>query len=71
MARGATSITFNTSIAGIEEADAIVLIGCNPRHEAPVILNARIRKRFLAARLPVGGHRPEPPRSDLPDAISG
>ena len=44
---------FNSSIAGIEEADAILLIGCNPRHEAP-ILNARIRKRFLTARIPVG-----------------
>ncbi len=38
---------FNSSIAGIEEADAILLIGSNPRHEAPV-LNARIRKAFLA-----------------------
>ncbi len=38
---------FNTTIAGIEEADALVIIGSNPRHEAPV-LNARIRKRWLA-----------------------
>lgn len=38
---------FNSSVAGIEEADAILLIGSNPRHEAPV-LNARIRKAFLA-----------------------
>jgi NADH-quinone oxidoreductase subunit G len=45
--------TFNTSIAGIEEADAILLIGTNPRREAPV-LNARIRKRFLAAHIPIG-----------------
>ena len=44
---------FNTSIAGIEEADAILLIGTNPRHEAPV-LNARIRKRWLAANVPIG-----------------
>ena len=44
---------FNSTIAGIEEADAIVLIGTNPRREAPV-LNARIRKRWLAARTPVG-----------------
>jgi NADH-quinone oxidoreductase subunit G len=44
---------FNTTIAGIEEADAILLIGTNPRHEAP-ILNARIRKRWRANRLPVG-----------------
>ncbi len=45
--------TFNTTIAGIEDADAILLVGCNPRHEAPV-LNARIRKRYLAGGLAVG-----------------
>src|SRR5271165_4313203 len=45
--------TFNTSIAGIEEADAILLIGGNPRREAPV-LNARIRKRWLAGNIPIG-----------------
>ncbi len=45
--------TFNTTIAGIEEADAILLIGTNPRKEAPV-LNARIRKRWLAAGIPIG-----------------
>ena len=36
---------FNTSIKGIEESDLIVLIGCNPRHEATMV-NARIRKAF-------------------------
>ncbi len=44
---------FNSSITGIEEADAILLIGTNPRREAPV-LNARIRKRWLAAGIPIG-----------------
>ncbi|MCB8881868.1 NADH-quinone oxidoreductase subunit G [Acidisoma cellulosilytica] len=44
---------FNSTIAGIEEADALLLIGTNPRHEAP-ILNARIRKRWRQNRLPVG-----------------
>ena len=44
---------FNTTIAGIEEADAVLLIGTNPRHEAP-ILNARIRKRWRQNRLAVG-----------------
>jgi NADH-quinone oxidoreductase subunit G len=43
---------FNSTIAGIEDADALLLIGTNPRHEAP-ILNARIRKRWRANRLPV------------------
>ena len=46
---------FNSTIAGIDAADAILLVGSNPRREAP-ILNARIRKRFLATagHLPVG-----------------
>ncbi|MCB4822500.1 NADH-quinone oxidoreductase subunit NuoG [Roseicella aerolata] len=45
--------TFNTGIAGIEEADALLIIGSNPRTEAPV-LNARIRKRVTAGHFPVG-----------------
>ena len=44
---------FNTTIAGIEEADAILLIGTNPRREAPLI-NARIRKRWRQVDLPIG-----------------
>lgn len=43
---------FNTSIAGIEEADACLLIGVNPRRDAP-ILNARIRKRFLSKKIKI------------------
>lgn len=38
---------FNAGIAGIEEADRILIVGSNPRKEAPV-LNARIRKAYLA-----------------------
>jgi NADH-quinone oxidoreductase subunit G len=41
-----SSYLFNTTIAGIEEADALLVIGSNPRKEAPV-LNARIRKRWM------------------------
>jgi NADH-quinone oxidoreductase subunit G len=37
---------FNSTIAGLDEADAILLIGSNPRLEAPV-LNARIRRAWL------------------------
>ncbi len=37
---------FNTTIAGIEQADACLLIGSNPRWEAPLV-NARLRKRYL------------------------
>ncbi|CAF2870643.1 unnamed protein product [Rotaria sp. Silwood2] len=36
---------FNGTIAGIEQADLVLLIGTNPRYEAPV-LNARIRKAW-------------------------
>ncbi|MFC3705897.1 NADH-quinone oxidoreductase subunit NuoG [Devosia honganensis] len=43
---------FNPTIAGIEQADAIVIIGANPRREAAV-LNARIRKTWRAGNLPV------------------
>lgn len=44
---------FNSKIYGVEEADAILLIGTNPRHEAAV-LNARIRKQWLRSDLEVG-----------------
>ncbi len=52
------SYLFNSTAAGIEEADALLLIGTNPRKESPV-LNARIRKRwskggFKVARI---GHK--------------
>jgi NADH-quinone oxidoreductase subunit G len=46
--------TFNSSIAGIEEADALLIVGSNPRREAPLI-NARIRKRVLAGGFKVAG----------------
>ena len=44
---------FNTTIAGIEKADAILLVGTNPRVEAALV-NARIRKTWLAKRIKVG-----------------
>ncbi|HIJ37526.1 MAG TPA: NADH-quinone oxidoreductase subunit G, partial [Rhodospirillaceae bacterium] len=47
------SYLFNSTIAGIDATDAILLIGTNPRTEAPV-LNARIRKRWLRGGLSVG-----------------
>ncbi|MBL8779594.1 MAG: NADH-quinone oxidoreductase subunit G [Alphaproteobacteria bacterium] len=43
---------FNTTIAGIEHADALLLIGTNPRWEAPLI-NARIRKTWLRGDLKI------------------
>ncbi|MGZ9035419.1 MAG: molybdopterin-dependent oxidoreductase, partial [Rhodospirillales bacterium] len=44
---------FNTTIAGIESASACLLIGTNPRREAPII-NARLRKRYRAGSFPIG-----------------
>ena len=51
MGRG--SYIFNPTIAGIEQADALLIIGSNPRKEAAV-LNARIRKRWRSGQLKVG-----------------
>ena len=48
-----SSYTFNSKIYGVEEADAILLIGTNPRHEAAG-LNARIRKQWLRSNLEIG-----------------
>jgi len=45
--------SFNSMIAGVEEADAILLVGTNPRHEAAG-LNVRIRKQWLRSDLEVG-----------------
>jgi NADH-quinone oxidoreductase subunit G len=50
---GRRSYLFNTTIAGVEKADAITLIGCNPRREA-ALLNARIRKRWMAGPVSIG-----------------
>jgi len=44
---------FNSMIAGVEEADAILLVGTNTRHEA-ANLNVRIRKQWLRSDLEVG-----------------
>lgn len=49
---------FNTTIAGIEKADVILLIGTNPRHEATMV-NARLRKRFLAGRVRIASIGPK------------
>ena len=43
---------FNSTISGIDEADAILIVGSNPRHEASII-NARIRKAVFERRVPV------------------
>jgi NADH-quinone oxidoreductase subunit G len=51
---GRASYLFNSTIAGIESADALLLVGTNPRREAAV-LNARIRKHWRTSRnFPIG-----------------
>src|SRR6201996_588870 len=50
---GRASYIFNPTIAGIDQADALLIIGSNPRKEAAV-LNARIRKRWRTGQLKVG-----------------
>jgi NADH-quinone oxidoreductase subunit G len=51
---GRATYLFNATIAGIDAADALLLIGANPRKEAAV-LNARIRKRWRTAKsFPIG-----------------
>ena len=44
---------FNSTIAGIDQADACLLIGTNPRLEAPV-LNARLRRRWRSGGFQIG-----------------
>jgi NADH dehydrogenase (ubiquinone) Fe-S protein 1 len=48
-----SNYSFNSRIYGVEDADAILLIGSNPRWEAAV-LNARIRKQWLRSDLEIG-----------------
>ncbi len=48
---------FNTTIAGIEQADVCLLIGTNPRWEAPLV-SARLRKRHLAGKFKVASIGP-------------
>src|SRR6201995_2984252 len=50
---GRASYIFNPTIAGIDQADALLIIGSNPRREAAV-LNARIRKRWRSGALKIG-----------------
>lgn len=50
---GRSTYIFNPTIAGIEAADALLIIGSNPRFEAAV-MNARIRKRERKGNFPIG-----------------
>src|SRR6202030_4044682 len=50
---GRASYLFNPTIAGIENADALLIVGANPRRQAPVV-NPRIRKRWRIGNFPIG-----------------
>ncbi|MGE3149217.1 MAG: NADH-quinone oxidoreductase subunit NuoG [Pseudorhodoplanes sp.] len=50
---GRATYLFNATIAGIEDADAALIVGSNPRKEAAII-NARLRKRWRQGHFPVG-----------------
>src|SRR6202165_2263837 len=50
---GRASYIFNPGIAGIDQPDALLILGPNPRREAAV-LNARIRKRWRSGQLKIG-----------------
>ena len=56
-AAAGTDYLFNTTIAGLEKVDALLLVGSNPRWEATMV-NARIRKQWLTRRLPVASIGP-------------
>src|SRR6187431_2832033 len=49
---GRATYLFNATIAGTERADALLIVGSNPRREGAV-LNARIRKRWRAGKFPI------------------
>lgn len=51
--KGRASYIFNPTIAGIEQADAILIVGTNPRKEAALV-NARIRKAWRAGNVSIG-----------------
>ncbi|MBF9232509.1 NADH-quinone oxidoreductase subunit NuoG [Microvirga alba] len=52
-AYGRASYLFNSTIPGIEDADAILIVGSNPRIEGSLV-NVRIRKRWRFAPMPIG-----------------
>ncbi len=52
-ARARAGYLFNTTIAAIEDADACLLVGADPRREAPLV-NARLRKRHSMGGFPTG-----------------
>jgi len=47
-----SSYLLNSSLVGLEDADLVVVVGSNPRYEAP-LLNARLRKAWVHNELDV------------------
>jgi NADH-quinone oxidoreductase subunit G len=68
-----SAVAFNSTLAGIENADAILLIGTNPRWEAPLV-NTRLRKAVRRQGAPVFSVGPAVdltyPVTDLGDDLS-
>jgi NADH-quinone oxidoreductase subunit G len=50
---GRATYLLNSTVAGIENSDALLLVGSNPRREG-TLLNARIRKRWRVEKFPIG-----------------
>jgi NADH-quinone oxidoreductase subunit G len=50
---GRATYLFNSTIEGVESADALLIVGASPRFEAAV-LNSRIRKRWRRGKFPIG-----------------
>ncbi len=50
---GRAAYLFNATVEGVDSADALLIVGSNPRWEAPV-LNARIRRRWLKGGFAIG-----------------
>ncbi|XP_039498429.1 NADH-ubiquinone oxidoreductase 75 kDa subunit, mitochondrial [Drosophila santomea] len=48
----------NSTIAGLEEADAVLLVGTNPRYEAPLV-NTRLRKAYVHNELQIASIGPK------------
>jgi len=76
-----SSYTLNSTIAGIEDCDALLLVGTNPRTEAPLV-NSRIRKMVRHHGLEVATVGPDadltyettylgPSASTLTDLLAG
>jgi len=47
-----SSYLMNSMVTGVDETDLLIMVGCNPKYECPV-LNARIRKAIMVNGLEV------------------